>query len=155
MLLALRRPPRTAEDAARRCCPRCRPSAALPLGRAAAIGLAAAAVGAFLFALRAGVVIGPLVALLLWRGASVAQLSAAAAALVGLVVPALYLVLLPDDLGGFNSEYPADLISAHWVAVAAFVLLALALAWALSTARGRSGGRAAAPAGAAEARSRP
>ena len=154
VLLVLRRPPRTAEDqpAVLPALPAVRP---LPLGRAAAIGLAAAAVGAFLFALRAGVVIGPLVALLLWRGASVAQLSAAAAALVGLVVPALYLVLLPDDLGGFNSEYPADLISAHWVAVAAFVLLALALAWALSTARGRSGGRAAAPAGAAEARSRP
>ena len=109
-----------------------------------------------MFALRAGVVIGPLVALLLWRGPSIPQLTVAAAALVGVVVPALYLILMPDDLGGFNSEYPADLISAHWVAVGAFVLLALALVWVgLSTARDRSDAQAAAPAAAASARSRP
>ncbi|HZN87710.1 MAG TPA: alpha-(1-_3)-arabinofuranosyltransferase family protein [Thermoleophilaceae bacterium] len=156
VLLALRRPPRRAEEERPAVLPALPAVRRLPLGRAAAIGLAAGLVGGFLFALRAGVVIGPLVALLLWRGPSIPQLTAAAAALVGLVVPTLYLILMPDDLGGFNSEYPADLISAHWVAVGAFVLLALALVWAvLSTAKGRSGDQAAAPAGAASARSRP
>ena len=124
-------------------------------GRAAAIGLAAALAGGFVFALRAGVVIGPLVFLLLWRGISVRMLTLAAALLLGVVVPVLYLVLMPDDLGGFNSEYAVDLIAAHWVSVAAFVLLVLALWRTLSTARDRPGGRARAPVAEAEARSRP
>ena len=33
----------------------------------------------------------------------------------------------PDDLGGHNSSYAGELLGAHWVAVAAFVLLALSL----------------------------
>ena len=68
-------------------------------------------------------VIGPLVnALLLLARPSIAAIDRRGALLLGVVVPVLYLVLLPDDLGGFNSEYAVDLISAHWVAVAAFVL---------------------------------
>jgi arabinofuranan 3-O-arabinosyltransferase len=126
----------------------------VPLGRAAAIGVAAGLVGGFLFALRAGVVIGPLVFLLLWRGVSVGALTASAALLLGVVAPALYLLLMPDDLGGFNSEYAVDLIAAHWVSVGAFVLLALALWRVLSTARAPRGGRAPAPVGEGEARSR-
>jgi arabinofuranan 3-O-arabinosyltransferase len=122
---------------------------------AAAVGLAAALAGGFLFALRAGVVIGPLVFLLLWRGVTLRVLIIAAALLLGLVVPALYVILMPDDLGGFNSEYPVDLIAAHWVSVAALVLLALALWRVLSTARARRGGRAPAPVAEAGARLRP
>jgi arabinofuranan 3-O-arabinosyltransferase len=122
---------------------------------AAAAGVVAALAGGLVFALRAGVVIGPLVFLLLWRGVSVRALTAAAALLLGVVVPALYLVLMPKDLGGFNSEYPVDLIAAHWVSVAAFVLLALTLWRVLSTAKARRGGRAPAPGAEAEARSRP
>ena len=47
--------------------------------------------------------------------------------LLGLVAPVLYLVVPVDDMGGFNSDYANDLIAAHWVAVAAWMLLALAL----------------------------
>jgi hypothetical protein len=77
--------------------------------------------------LRAGVFIGPAVALLLWRGAGTRSLLLAAGALLVLVLPALYLLFPAEDRGGYNTEYAQELLGAHWVAVAAFVLLALAL----------------------------
>ncbi len=152
-LLVLRRPP--GPPAAEPISPSSGPLRVGPLSPslAAGIGLAAALLGGFVFALRAGVVIGPLVWILLWRGATVRALTAAAALLIGVVVPALYLILMPDDLGGFNSEYAIDLIAAHWIAVLAFILLALALTAALNTATGRRGARAPAPADAAAGRS--
>ncbi|MET0205744.1 MAG: alpha-(1-_3)-arabinofuranosyltransferase family protein [Thermoleophilaceae bacterium] len=151
-LLIVRRPPRRAALSLPE--PEGRGLGPIPAGRAAAVGLAALVAGSCLFAVRAGVVIGPLVGLLLWRGVSIKILSLSAAAMTGLVVPALYLILMPEDLGGFNSEYAVDLISAHWVTVAAFVMLALALAAALSTARARNGDRAPAQPDATAARSR-
>jgi hypothetical protein len=51
-------------------------------------------------------------------------------------VPAIYVVFPPNDLGGHNSSYPAEVIGAHWVAVAAFVLLVLAL-WRMVAGRTR------------------
>ncbi|NLT06353.1 MAG: DUF3367 domain-containing protein, partial [Solirubrobacterales bacterium] len=97
-------------------------------GRAAlAIGAAAGIAGAFLFALRAGVVIGPAVALILWRGVGPGALALAAGALAAIAIPAIYLLFPPDDARGFNSEFAADLTGAHWVAVAVWVLLALAV----------------------------
>ena len=72
--------------------------------------------------------IGPAVALLVWRGVAPARLALTAAALLGGVVPAIYLLFPPEDEGGFNSRYATDVLGAHWVAVAAWVLLALALA---------------------------
>ncbi|HZG49589.1 MAG TPA: hypothetical protein VEY90_08715, partial [Thermoleophilaceae bacterium] len=108
-------------------------------------------------------VIGLLTALVLWRGIGPRALALAAGVLLAGVVPLLYAILLPEDRGGFNSTYAADLIAAHWVALAACVLLALAL-WrtlvgarpgAVSTARGRSGGRAGEPAGAGAPAARP
>ncbi len=104
---------------------------------AVALGAAAGLAGAFLFALRAGVVIGPAVALLLWRGVGPAALAATAGALVAVVLPAVYLLFPPDDGGGFNSEFAADLTGAHWVAVAAWVLLVLAVGLTLSRASRR------------------
>jgi hypothetical protein len=109
----------------------------MPLRWAVAIGAAAGLAGAFLFALRAGVVIGPAVALLLWRGVGPAALAVTAGALAAVVLPAIYLLFPPDDDGGFNSEFAADLTGAHWVAVAVWVLLALAVALTLSTASRR------------------
>jgi len=106
-----------------------------PLRRAAAAGLAAGAALGFVFALRAGVVIAPAVALILWRGVGARALVLAAGALLGVVVPVLYLVLAPEDRGGFNFNYAADLIAAHWVGVAALVLVIVALARTLATAR--------------------
>ena len=115
-------------------------------GRAAlAIGAAAGIAGAFLFALRAGVVIGPAVALILWRGVGPGALALAAGALAAIAIPAIYLLFPPDDARGFNSEFAADLTGAHWVAVAVWVLLALAVSRA-SRPR-RADGRADAGAG--------
>jgi hypothetical protein len=109
------------------------------------IGVAAGLVGAVVFALRAGVVIGPAVALLLWRGVGPAALAVTAGGLTAAVLPAIYLLFPPDDAGGFNSEFAADLTGAHWVAVAVWVLFALAVALAVSTASRRR--RAAVPPG--------
>jgi hypothetical protein len=113
---------------------------------AVAAGAGAGLVGAFVFALRAGVVIGPAVALLLWRGMGPAALAVAAGVLTAVVLPAIYLLFRPDDAGGFNSEFAADLTGAHWVAVAVWVLFALAVALTVSTASRRR--RAGAPPGA-------
>ena len=98
-----------------------------PLAPAAAVALPLAAGVAFVFALRAGAVAFPLLTLLLWRGATLDRLLAAAGALLLVVVPLVYLVFPPDDLGGHNSSYAGELLGAQWVAVAAFVLLAISL----------------------------
>ncbi len=124
-----------------------------PLRWALAIGVAAGLVGASLFALRAGVVIGPAVALLLRRGVGPSVLALIAGALTAIALPAIYLIFPPDDAGGFNSEFAADLTGAHWVAVAVWVLFAVAVALTVSTASHRR--RAAAPPGADEASAAP
>jgi len=108
---------------------------ALPLGHALAIGVAVGAVGAFLFALRAGLVIGPAAALILWRGVAAAPLALTAGVLAGVALPAVYLLFPPADNGGFNSDYANDLIGAHWVAVAVWVLFALAVSRAIPRRR--------------------
>jgi hypothetical protein len=104
-----------------------RPTPRLSARRALAWGLAAALVGAFVFALRAGVVIGPLVAFVLWRGICARALALWAGGLLAVVVPILYLAIPIQDRGGYSTSAPMDRISAHWVAVTAIVLLALAL----------------------------
>jgi hypothetical protein len=106
----------------------------------------------FVFALRAGALIGPAVAIVLWRGVGARVLLVTAGALLVAVVPALYLLFPAEDRGGYNTEYAQEHLGAHWVAVAAFVLLALALWRTLSTARARRGAPRAAPAGAGEGR---
>ncbi len=123
--------PATATDGS----PRPARGSPVPLRRALAIGLAAALAGGFLFAIRAGVVIGPAVALLLWRGVGAAPLAIAAGILAGLVLPAIYLLFPAGDGRGFNSEYASDLLGAHWVAVAVWVLFALALSRAIPRRR--------------------
>jgi arabinofuranan 3-O-arabinosyltransferase len=118
-------------------------------------GLAAAAVFGFAFALRAGVAIGPAVALVMWRGFSARAMIAAAGALLAIVVPALYLLFPGTDRGGYDTAYPVQHLGAHWVAVAAVVLLVLALARTLSTASPSSRARRAAATGGRAARSAP
>jgi hypothetical protein len=103
--------------------------------RALAWGVAAALVGGFVFALRAGVVIGPLVAFVLWRGIGARTLSVWAGGLLAVVVPVLYLVVPIRDRGGYSTSAPMDRIAAHWVAVAAIVLLMLALYRTLAGAK--------------------
>jgi MYXO-CTERM domain-containing protein len=98
-----------------------------PLPAALAAGLGLGAVVGVLFALRAGVVLGPVIALVLWRGIGARALALAAAGLLGVVVPAIYLLFPAKDQGGFNFEYAQDHLAAHWCAVGALVLLGLAL----------------------------
>jgi hypothetical protein len=112
-------------------------------GRAIAAGLGVGLVVGFAFALRAGAVAGPAVALLLWRGVGTRKLTLAAAGLLLVVVPLVYLIWPDTNRGGFNNDFANDHLGAHWVGVAAFVLLALALArtLAVSRASGRSRAR--------------
>ncbi|HEX8204645.1 MAG TPA: alpha-(1-_3)-arabinofuranosyltransferase family protein [Solirubrobacteraceae bacterium] len=108
-------------------------SARWPLRRALVAGVAAGLVLGFVFAIRAGIVIAPAVAFVLWRGFTPKRLALAAGALLGAVVPILYIAIGPRDPGGYNSNYAVELIAAHWVGVAAVVMILLSL---LLTVRG-------------------
>jgi hypothetical protein len=110
------------------------PAAPWPLRRALLAGLAAGVVLGFVFAIRAGIVIAPAVALLLWRGVGARALALAAGALLAVVVPVLYLAIGPRNPGGYNTNYAVELIAAHWVGVGAVVLVGLAL-WRTVRAR--------------------
>ena len=98
-------------------------------------GVVAAAVLGFVFAIRAGVVMGPAVALILWRGIGARPLALAGGALLLTVVPVLYLAVPVDDPGGYNTNLAVERIAAHWVGVAAIFLLGAALARQLVAAR--------------------
>jgi arabinofuranan 3-O-arabinosyltransferase len=138
VLLALRRSRRRAEEP-----PRAFEVAdapwRLPLKQALIAGVVAGAAFGFVFALRAGVLIGPAVAFLLWRGVTARALTLGAGALLAIVVPLLYVIFPGDDRGGYDTRYAIEHLGAHWVAVVAFVLLVLALARTLAvTIRPRS-----------------
>jgi hypothetical protein len=96
--------------------------------------LAAGVAAGGVLALRAGVAVAPVVALVARYGVGARTLILAAAAVLGIAVPAVYLLFEPDDRGGYNFSYASDLLGAHWPAVAALVLLALAL-WRIVSAR--------------------
>jgi len=99
----------------------------LSLRRAAAIALLIAAPLGFVFALRAGLGLFPIVTFVLWRGLTPRRLALLAGGLLA-VEPLLYLLFMPDKSGaGYNFNYPVDLIGAHWLAVAAVVLLGFSL----------------------------
>jgi hypothetical protein len=127
-LLALRRPgaetaPAAAQD------PRPEPAApaGLPLRRAATIALLLAVPLGFVFAWRAGIGLFPIVTLVLWRGLGARGLALTAGGLLA-VEPLIYLIFMPSKRGaGYNFNYPVDLIGAHWLAVAAVVLLGFSL----------------------------
>jgi hypothetical protein len=108
----------------------------LSLPRSALLAFALTVPLAILFAARTSVVLFPLLTLILWRGAGSRLLTLVAGGLLGVVVPILYLVLTPEDRGGFNFEYSTELIAAHWVAVGAIVLLMAACWRTLAAARG-------------------
>ncbi len=133
------RPPSTRQGAPAPL-PAAGPPARVALPRALAIGAAASLVLGFVFALRAGVVLGPLVALVLWRGVGPKALTLGAGVLLLGVVPLLYVLFPGDDRGGYSTTYATDHLGAHWVAVGAVSLLGLALWRTLSTARGRRDG---------------
>jgi arabinofuranan 3-O-arabinosyltransferase len=106
---------------------------------AVAVALPAAVVIGGTFGLRAGAVAAPLLAALLWRGVADRALGYAVLGLLGVVVPAIYagVWLFGGEhvLGGNSTQYGADRLAAHWVAVAAFVLLAVLLWRTLAAAR--------------------
>lgn len=126
-----------------------RPTRMPPL-RAALAGVVVGAVLAFCFSLRSGIPIPPAIALVLWRGVPAKPLAVAGGLLLALAVPLDYIVFPAPDFGGYNPGYAGDQVSGHWIAVAAWVLLALALWRVLSTASRRRGGPSAERAGACE-----
>ena len=81
----------------------------------------------------------------LWRGIGAKPLALAGGALLGIAVPLLYVIIRPENRGGFNPEYSIDRIAVHWVAVAGVALFVLAL----SRAMGRPGRARSAPPSAA------
>ncbi len=118
----------------------------LPPGRALAWGLLAGAVGGFVFALRAGVVIGPATAFILWRAVSDRALLWLAGVLLVVAVPLSYLLTSPTDDGGYDTAYATQHITAHWLAVGGLVALLFVLGRRLRTARAHAaGGRGSAP----------
>jgi hypothetical protein len=121
----------------------------LPARRALLAGVAAGVVFGFAFALRAGVAIGPVTALVLWRGISPRQMITTAGALLAIVVPAVYLIFPATDRGGYGPAYPVERLGAHWVTVGAMVLLILALARTLRTSASTASRASRGPAGAA------
>jgi arabinofuranan 3-O-arabinosyltransferase len=108
-----------------------------PARSAVALGALAGLVLGFIFSIRSGLVIAPVVAVVAWRGIGPRPLTLAAGALLLIAVPAIYMFDLPPNQGGFDFTYSIDLIAAHWVAVAAIVLLTIALARSLIELRGR------------------
>jgi arabinofuranan 3-O-arabinosyltransferase len=103
--------------------------------RALAAGIIAAGVLGFAFALRAGVVLGPLLAYTLWRGVPEGRLTRLAGGLLLVVVPAIYLIFPPGNEGGFDPNYAEVEIYAHFVAVLAVCALGLALVRVLADLR--------------------
>jgi hypothetical protein len=108
--------------------------ARVSLPRAILFGLVAGGVLAFCFSLRSGVLIAPAVALVLWRGIPAQPLALVGGLLLTVAVPLDYIVFPAPNFGGYNPGYAGDQVSGHWLAVAAWVLLALALWRVLSTA---------------------
>ena len=89
----------------------------------------------FVFGIRAGIVAVPVLAVILWRGVGPRPLTLAAGALLGIVVPLLYIIDAPSSAGGNHYGYATQHLTAHWVAVAAIGLLFVALWRTLAAAR--------------------
>jgi arabinofuranan 3-O-arabinosyltransferase len=123
--------------------------APMGLGRAAAISLVLALALGFIFAVRVGAVAFPLLTLILWRGVRVPTLTRIAAGLLAVAVPLAYLITSPQNQGGYNFSYSSDLLWAHWIGVAAIVLVGLSTFWEIAAARQRRRGGGAGGAGGA------
>ena len=93
------------------------------------------------FGLRAGVVAGPVLVLILWRGLPDVLLGRIAAALLLVGVPVAYVVVQltqhEHHLSGNDTKYPLDRIAGHWMTLAGLLLLVV-IAWRqLAAARRR------------------
>ncbi|HEY6522165.1 MAG TPA: alpha-(1-_3)-arabinofuranosyltransferase family protein [Solirubrobacteraceae bacterium] len=89
--------------------------------------LPAALVFGFVFGIDAGVVAAVAIAVVLWRGIGAGPLALAAGALLGIVVPVLYLLHPGSSAGGNHYGYATGHLGAHWVGVAAIGMLMAAL----------------------------
>jgi arabinofuranan 3-O-arabinosyltransferase len=107
----------------------------MSLGKAAAISVVLALALGFVFAGRVGAVAFPLLTLILWRAVPRATLTRIATVLLAVAVPVAYLITSPHNQGGYNFSYSSDLLWAHWIGVAAIVLLGLATFWEIAAAR--------------------
>ena len=116
------------------------PPRRLALRRALPLAVALGVALGFIFAWRAGALITVGLFVIFWRGLGPRALAATAGALLCVVVPVVYLIADPRNQGGYNFDYSVELIYAHWVGVAAVILLGLAGAMTLSAARHRRGG---------------
>jgi len=105
--------------------------------RALAAGVVASLVLGFLFALRSGAVLGPVVALVLWRGVRPRLLVTAAGALLLVGVPLAQFVTSAQDTGGYDTNFAVDHVAAHWVATGGVALLLVALVRWLAADRAR------------------
>ncbi len=110
------------------------PRALTPV-HAFAWAIAAGVVFGLVFGVRAGVVSVPVLAVILWRGVGARPLTLVAGALLGIVVPLLYIIDAPSSADGNHYGYATDHMTAHWVAVAAIGLLFVALWRTLAGAR--------------------
>jgi hypothetical protein len=111
------------------------PAARWPVRRALAAAVIGTGVLGFVFALRAGVVLGPLLGLALWRGMNEKWLTRLAGVLLVIAVPAIYLLHPVPNQGGFNPNYANFEIAAHFVAVLAVCALGYALVRVLADMR--------------------
>ena len=107
----------------------------MPVARAASAAVVLGVVLGFVFAKRAGVVIAIGLFVVLWRGYGPRALAAAAGVLLLIAVPLAYLVGDPRDQGGYNFNYGVELIGAHWLGVAAVIMLGLSLWMTVAAAR--------------------
>ncbi len=107
-----------------------------PLRQAVPLALVAALPLGYLFALRAGLGLFVLLTVVLWRGWSPRTLGLAAAVMLGIAVPIAYVIGDPHNQGGYGFAYSTQTIGAHWIGVAAIVLLSLAV-WRIIRARAR------------------
>jgi len=87
------------------------------------------------------VVIGPAVALILWLGIGARRMLLVAGSLLVVAVPAIYLLFPAHGQHGFDSKYAIEHLGAHWVGVAAVVLLIVALGRMLRTLRQHASAR--------------
>jgi hypothetical protein len=77
----------------------------------------------------------PLLTVILSIGVRSSLLTWGAAGLLGIAVPVLYAMYMPEDRGGFNFDYSRELMRAHWAAVLAIVLLMVVCRRLLAAAR--------------------
>ncbi len=94
---------------------------------ALAVGALVALVGGFVFALRAGVVLGPAAVVVARLGPRPRPLLAVTAGVLG-AIPLVYLTFPADDSGGYNFGFALHNLAGHWLAVIALCCLALACA---------------------------